>query len=58
VPLAVAVDKANRNDMRMIAATLDAIVMDRPEPTVDTPQHLALDKVFDSQEVRDAIAAR
>jgi len=58
VPLAVVVDGANRNDMKMTAATLDAIVVDRPEPTLDTPQHLALDKGFDSQEVRDAVAAR
>jgi len=58
VPLAVVVDGANRNDMKMTAATLDAIVVDRPEPTRDLPQHLALDKGFDYQEVRDAVAAR
>jgi transposase len=58
VPLAVAVEGANRHDMKMTAATLDAIVVDRPEPTPDTPHHLALDKGFDYQEVRDAVAAR
>jgi len=33
-------------------------VVDRPEPTPDTPHHLALDKGFDYREVRDAVAAR
>jgi putative transposase len=58
IPLAVAVDGANRNDMKLIAATLDGIVIARPEPTDAAPQHLCLDKGYDFDAVRKAVAAR
>lgn len=32
--------------------TLNAIVIDRPKPTEDAPQHLCLDKAFDSPRCR------
>lgn len=57
IPLAVAVDGANRHDMKMTAGTLLAIVIDRPEPTEEDPQNLCLDKGFDYDEVRELLAA-
>lgn len=38
---------ANVNDHLLLAATLDAIVVERPVPTGDAPQHLCLDKGYD-----------
>ena len=58
IPLAVTVEGANRHDIKMAEATLDAIVIDRPAPTPENPQNLALDKGFDSEAVREALAVR
>jgi len=58
IPLAVVVDGANRNDMKLIAATLDGIVIARPDPTDVAPPHLCLDKGYDFDAVREAVAAR
>jgi transposase len=50
----VAVDGANRNDMKLTRATLDSVpaYADRPEPSPDEPQGLCLDKGYDFDEVR------
>jgi putative transposase len=58
IPLAVVIDGANRNDMKLIAATLDGIVITRPTPPEDAPQHLCLDKGYDYDAVRLVVAAR
>jgi len=58
VPLSVAVAGANRHGMKMTAPTLDSIVIARPEPTAEEPQHLCLDKGFDYDAVREALEAR
>jgi putative transposase len=55
IPLAVAVDGANRRDMKLVAATLEAFMVKRPEPTVRQPQHLCLDKGYDYAAVRDTL---
>ena len=47
-PLAVVVAGANVHDTKLLAATLDAIVVVRPEPTAERPQHLCLDKGYDN----------
>jgi hypothetical protein len=39
VPLSMRVDAANRYDMKMNRATLQSIVLDRPEPTIRSKQH-------------------
>lgn len=57
VPLGVAVDGANRNDMKMTASTLDSMAVERPDPTPAKPQHLCLDKGFDFDEVREIVEA-
>jgi putative transposase len=46
VPLAVAVDGANVPDGKLVAQTLDATPIERPEPTTAQPQHLCLDKGY------------
>jgi putative transposase len=38
--------------MKLVRATLESIVVDRPEPTPDTPQGMCLDKGYDYDEVR------
>ena len=58
IPLSVTVAGANRHDMKMTEPTLDSIVIERPEPTPEEPQHLCLDKGFDYNAVREALEAR
>ena len=47
-PLSVVVAGANIHDTKLLEATLGAIVVERPEPTEETPQNLSLDKAFDN----------
>jgi putative transposase len=47
-PLAVVVAGANVHDTKLLRATLEAVVVERPEPTPDAPQHLCLDKGYDN----------
>jgi putative transposase len=47
IPIAVVVAGANRHEMKLLAGTLDAIVVVRPEPTAEAPQHLCADKGYD-----------
>ena len=47
-PLSVIVAGANRHDTKLLYATLDAIVVKRPTPTEEKPQHLCLDKGYDN----------
>ena len=46
VPIGVAVEGANVPDQKLVAATLDAIPIFRPEPTSEEPQNLCLDKGY------------
>jgi transposase len=52
----LAVEGANRNDMKLVRETLESIVMERPEPTEKEPQGMCLDKGYDFQEVRDILS--
>jgi putative transposase len=54
IPLAVVVDGANRHDMKLLAATLEGIVVVRPE----SEQHLCLDAGYDYDAVRETVAAQ
>jgi transposase len=56
VPIGLAVEGANRHDMKLVRATIESIVVDRPEPTPDQPQNMCLDKGYDFQVVRDTLA--
>jgi len=51
------VDGANRHDMKLVERTLEAIMIQRPEPTADQPQNMCLDKGYDYPEVRELVAA-
>jgi transposase len=55
VPIGLAVDGANRHDMKLVRATLERLVVKRPAPTPEPPQGLCLDKAYDYQEVRDIL---
>ncbi len=52
VPVGLAVDGANRHDMKLVRATLDSVPMPRPTPGPETPQGMCLDKGYDYGEVR------
>jgi transposase len=52
VPVGLAIDGANRHDMKLVRATLESLVVKRPQPTADTPQGLCLDKGYDYDDVR------
>ena len=57
MPIAVVVDGANRHDMKLVERTLEATMIQRPEPTSDLPQSMCLDKGYDYPEVRALVAA-
>jgi len=46
-PLAVGIAGANLPDAKLLAATLDAAVVERRDPEADWPQHLCLDNGYD-----------
>lgn len=46
LPLAIEVGPAQRHDVKLLAATLDGVVIDRPEPPEAAPPHLCLDKAY------------
>jgi transposase len=46
------------NDHLLLAMTLDAVVVERPAPTEDKPQHLCLDKGYDNAPARTIVTAR
>jgi len=66
IPLAVAVEGANRHDSKLLVATLDGLVVARPDPGEEeeeeeegySEQHLCLDAAYDSEEVREELEAR
>ena len=47
-PLGVVIAGANVLERRLLAATIESIVVERPEPTKDEPQHMPLDKAYDN----------
>ena len=55
VPLGIAVDAANRHDMKMTKTTLQSIVADRPEPTARAKQHMCMDRGYDFSEVHELL---
>jgi putative transposase len=56
VPIGLAVEGANRNDFKMVEATLMSIPIARPTPTPAPPQGRCLDKGDDDDEVRELLA--
>src|SRR5260370_23885349 len=58
IPLALVVDGAKRHASKLLVATLDGIVIARPEPTEEQPQHLCLDAAYDGAPARAEVHAR
>jgi len=58
VPLSAEVTAANATDMKTNPAVLDGIVVKRPRPTRQNPQHLCEDKGYDYLECREQALAR
>jgi hypothetical protein len=55
IPVGLAIDGANRPDMKMVEATLQSIPIERPEPSPEQPQNLCLDKGYAYDEVRETV---
>lgn len=53
-PLSVVVAGANVHDTKLLGATLEALVVERPKPS-EKPQHLCLDKGYDNPTGREAV---
>ena len=45
--MGLAVDRANRHDMKLVRATVDSLPVPRPPPSPEHPQGLCLDKGYD-----------
>jgi putative transposase len=58
VPLAIEVGPANRHEVKMLAATLDGIVVERPEPSEQAKQNLCLDKGYSGEPVQQEGTSR
>ena len=52
MPIGLAIDGANRHDMKLVRTTLASLVAERPAVTEDDPQGMCLDKGYDYDEVR------
>ena len=57
-PLAVVLAGANVPDAHLLADTLDATIVARPEPAPDFEQHLALDRGYDTPAGGEATVER
>ena len=55
VPIGLAVAGANRNDFKMVHETIASMPVARPEPTLEQPQGMCLDKGYDYDEVRELL---
>ncbi len=55
-PLGATIAGANVHDTKLLAATLEAIVVERPLPTEEKPQHLCLDKGDDNPTGHETVA--
>ena len=57
IPVGLAVDGANRPDMKMVEETLASIPVERPDPDAEGKPNLCLDKGYASDEVRETAQA-
>lgn len=54
-PLSIVIAPANVNDHKLLEATIEAMVIERPEPTRQAPQNLCLDKGYDNKPSREVV---
>jgi putative transposase len=52
----LAIDGANRHDMKLVRATIESLVVDRPDVTPEAPHGMCLDKGYDYDAVRATLA--
>lgn len=57
MPVGLAVEGANRPDLKMVRETIESIPVERPEPTEKGPQHLCLDNGYNDAEPKEIVAA-
>jgi putative transposase len=57
-PLGVVLAGANVHDTKLLKETIESIVVERPEPTKKSPQHLCLDKGYDNPTGRQTTAEK
>lgn len=55
IPVSVAVEGANRHDMKMARETFENIQAERPKPTKKKPQGMCLDKGYDYDDIRELV---
>jgi putative transposase len=55
--LGATIAAANVHDTKLLRGTIEAIVVERPEPTAENPQHLCLDKGYDNPTGHETVAA-
>lgn len=58
VPLAIEVGPANRHEVKMLAETLDGVIVERPEPSEQGKQNLCLDKGYCGEPAQQQAEAR
>ena len=56
VPLSIVIGGANVDDTKLLAQTLAATVVRRPEPSAEQPQHLCLDRGYDNPTGHQTVA--
>jgi putative transposase len=54
--LGIVIEGAKVHDAKLLKATIEAILLKRPEPTEEQPQHLCLDAGNDNPSGREAVA--
>jgi putative transposase len=55
-PVSVVLAGASVPDLALLGETLDALIVPRPHPTPEQPQHLCLDKGYDAIAADDVVA--
>lgn len=55
VPHGIAVNAANRHDIKMTRATLQSIVVHRPKPSIKSRQYMCMDRGYDFPEVYELL---
>lgn len=55
MPVGLAVDGANRPDMKMVRETLESIPVERPAPAAEAPQGMCLDNGYNYAEPKEIV---
>jgi putative transposase len=58
VPLSIVASGANTHDVKLLGQTLDGIVVARPQPDEDNPQHICANAGYVGKDARDAVTSR